>query len=60
MRAVVFEGADIKVDKKGNPVFKIQDANDDGLSDMVAKFEIPALAAVEWVRRLLSRNQMIY
>jgi hypothetical protein len=40
---VRFAGAGVKLDKKGNPVIKIQDANDDGLSDMVAKFEIPEL-----------------
>jgi hypothetical protein len=34
---VFFAGAGVKLDKKGNPVFKTSDVNDDGLTDLIVK-----------------------
>ena len=35
---VSLAGAGVKLDKKGNPVAKARDVNDDGLTDLVVKF----------------------
>ena len=42
-RTPTVEGAGVKLDKNGDPVFKTKDVNEDGLSDMVVRFEIPDL-----------------